>query len=68
MSDAIVSYAALILSDAGLEITSENLLTLTKAAGASVDKVSLTMKGFHNAVGYTMIDVTGNGKIFRREP
>lgn len=40
MSDAIVSYAALILSDAGLDITSENLLTLTKAAGASVDKVS----------------------------
>ncbi len=40
MSDAIVSYAALILSDAGLDITSENLLTLTKSAGASVDKVS----------------------------
>ncbi|CAM9010529.1 hypothetical protein WICANDRAFT_78431 [Wickerhamomyces anomalus NRRL Y-366-8] len=39
MSDAIVSYAALILSDAGLDITSENLLTLTKSAGASVDKV-----------------------------
>ncbi|KAH3674600.1 hypothetical protein WICMUC_003146 [Wickerhamomyces mucosus] len=39
MSDAIVSYAALILSDAGLDITSENLLTLTKAAGASVDQI-----------------------------
>lgn len=39
MSDAIVSYAALILADAGLDITSENLLTLTKAAGASVEQV-----------------------------
>jgi len=39
MSDALVSYAALILSDAGLDITSENLLTLTKSAGASVDQV-----------------------------
>ncbi|KAH3688104.1 hypothetical protein WICPIJ_000875 [Wickerhamomyces pijperi] len=39
MSDAIVSYAALILADAGLDITSENLLTLTKAAGASIDQV-----------------------------
>ncbi|CDR43577.1 CYFA0S12e02058g1_1 [Cyberlindnera fabianii] len=39
MSDAIVSYAALILADAGLDITSENILTITKAAGASVDQV-----------------------------
>ncbi|CEP20756.1 60S acidic ribosomal protein P1-beta Short=P1B; AltName: Full=YP1beta; AltName: Full=Ax; AltName: Full=L44'; AltName: Full=L12EIIB [Cyberlindnera jadinii] len=39
MSDAIVSYAALILADAGLDITADNLATLTKAAGASVDQV-----------------------------
>lgn len=39
MSDAIVSYAALILADAGVEITSENLLTLANAAGAKVDQV-----------------------------
>lgn len=39
MSDAIVSYAALILADGGVEITSENLQTLAKAAGASLDKV-----------------------------
>jgi large subunit ribosomal protein LP1 len=39
MSDALVSYAALILADAGVEITSEKLLTLTQAAGAKVDQV-----------------------------
>lgn len=39
MSDAIISYAAFILADAGLDITSENLLTVTKAAGANVDNV-----------------------------
>ena len=39
MSDAVISYAAFILADAGLDITSENLLTLTKAAGASVENV-----------------------------
>lgn len=39
MSDAIISYAAFILADAGLEITSENLTTITSAAGASVEKV-----------------------------
>ncbi|AMD20095.1 HCL056Wp [Eremothecium sinecaudum] len=39
MSDAIISYAALILADAGLEITADNLLALTKAAGASIDNV-----------------------------
>lgn len=39
MSDAAISYAAFILADAGLEITSENLQTLTKAAGANVDNV-----------------------------
>lgn len=41
MSDAIVSYAALILADAGLDITADNLATLTKAAGASVDQVRI---------------------------
>lgn len=39
MSDAIISYAAFILADAGLDVTSENLLSITKAAGASVDDV-----------------------------
>lgn len=63
MSDAIISYAAFILADAGLEITSENLLNITKAAGASVDNVwaevyasalegkdlKEILSGFHNA-------------------
>ncbi|BAO41782.1 60S acidic ribosomal protein P1-beta [Kluyveromyces marxianus] len=39
MSDAVISYASLILADAGLDVTADNLLTLTKAAGASVDNV-----------------------------
>ncbi|CCK68732.1 ribosomal protein P1 beta KNAG_0B02900 [Huiozyma naganishii CBS 8797] len=39
MSDAIISYAAFILADAGLEISADNLLSVTKAAGASVDKI-----------------------------
>lgn len=39
MSDAIISYAAFILADAGLEISSDNLQALTKAAGASVENV-----------------------------
>lgn len=39
MSDAAISYAAFILADAGVEITADNLLTLTKAAGANVDNV-----------------------------
>ncbi|ODQ65017.1 ribosomal protein 60S [Nadsonia fulvescens var. elongata DSM 6958] len=33
MSEAAVSYAALILADAEIEITAEKLLALTKAAG-----------------------------------
>ncbi|SSD60799.1 related to 60S acidic ribosomal protein P1-beta [Saccharomycodes ludwigii] len=37
MSDAIISFASLILADAELPITAENLLTLTKAAGANID-------------------------------
>lgn len=39
MSDAVISYASLILADAGLDVTADNLLTLTKAAGASIDNV-----------------------------
>lgn len=39
MSEASVSYAAMILADAGVEITSDNLLSITKAAGASVDDI-----------------------------
>ncbi|GMM30205.1 ribosomal protein P1B [Martiniozyma asiatica (nom. inval.)] len=39
MSDALVSYAALILADAEKEITSENLQTILSAAGASVDSI-----------------------------
>lgn len=39
MSDSVISYAALILADAGLDVSSDNLLALTNAAGASVDKV-----------------------------
>ncbi|CCD22457.1 ribosomal protein P1 beta NDAI_0A03000 [Naumovozyma dairenensis CBS 421] len=63
MSDAIISYAAFILADAGLDITSENLLSVTKAAGASVENVwadvyakalegkdlKEILSGFHNA-------------------
>ncbi len=40
-SEAAVSYASLILADANIEITSEKLLALTKAAGAKVDAVSI---------------------------
>lgn len=39
MSDAIISYAAFILADAGLEISSDNLQALAKAAGANVENV-----------------------------
>ncbi|QLQ79894.1 hypothetical protein HG537_0C05420 [Torulaspora globosa] len=39
MSDAIISYAAFILADAGIEVSAENLLTIAKAAGAEVDGV-----------------------------
>lgn len=39
MSDAAVSYASLILADAEIEITADNLLTLTKAAGVEVESV-----------------------------
>ncbi|EEU08973.1 Rpp1bp [Saccharomyces cerevisiae JAY291] len=64
MSDSIISFAAFILADAGLEITSDNLLTITKAAGANVDNVVWAdvyakalegkdlkeiLSGFHNA-------------------
>lgn len=33
MSEAAVSYAAIILADADIEITSDKLLTLVQAAG-----------------------------------
>ncbi|ANZ77599.1 BA75_04630T0 [Komagataella pastoris] len=39
MSEAIISYAALILADAGKEISADNLSAIAKAAGASVDQV-----------------------------
>lgn len=39
-SEAAVSYASLILADAEIEITSDKLLALTKAAGVEVDSVS----------------------------
>lgn len=38
-SEASVSYAALILADADIEISSDKLLAITKAAGASVDDI-----------------------------
>ncbi|VVT49903.1 ribosomal protein P1 [Magnusiomyces paraingens] len=38
-SEAAVSYAALILADAGSEISADNLLSLTKAAGVKVDNI-----------------------------
>lgn len=40
-ADSLVSYAALILADAEVDITSDKLATLVKAAGGSVDQVSL---------------------------
>lgn len=39
MSDAVISYAAFILADAGLEISSDNLKAVAKAAGANVENV-----------------------------
>jgi ribosomal protein L12E/L44/L45/RPP1/RPP2 len=41
-SEAAVSYASLILADAEIEITSDKLLALTKAAGIEVEPVSFT--------------------------
>ncbi|KAG7192668.1 60S acidic ribosomal protein P1 [Scheffersomyces spartinae] len=38
-SEAAISYAALILADAEIQISADNLLSVTKAAGASVDQV-----------------------------
>ncbi|WEJ94214.1 Mitochondrial acidic protein mam33 [Yamadazyma tenuis] len=38
-TEASISYAALILADAGLEITSDNLVSIAKAAKADVDSV-----------------------------
>ncbi|GME79967.1 unnamed protein product [Ambrosiozyma monospora] len=39
MSESLVSYAALILADAELEVSASNLQTVLGAAGASVDKI-----------------------------
>lgn len=39
-SEAAVSYAALILADAEIAISSDKILSLTKAAGLEVDSVS----------------------------
>lgn len=47
MSDSIISFAAFILADAGLEVTSDNLLAITKAAGANVDNVCTSTRQFH---------------------
>lgn len=40
-ADALVSYAALILADAEVEISSDKLVAITKAAGAPVEQVSI---------------------------
>ncbi|GMG19388.1 unnamed protein product [Ambrosiozyma monospora] len=39
MSESLISYAALILADAELEVSASNLQTVLGAAGASVDKI-----------------------------
>ncbi|KAK9478693.1 ribosomal protein 60S [Lipomyces japonicus] len=39
MSEAAISYAALILADAEVEITSDALLSLTKAANVEVEPI-----------------------------
>ncbi|CAI8496386.1 unnamed protein product [Hanseniaspora opuntiae] len=38
-TESIVSYATLILADAGAEITAENILNIAKAAGVEVESV-----------------------------
>ncbi|KAK9370989.1 60s acidic ribosomal protein-domain-containing protein [Lipomyces kononenkoae] len=39
MSETAISYAALILADAEVEITSDKLVSLTKAAGVEVEPI-----------------------------
>ncbi|KAK9469050.1 ribosomal protein 60S [Lipomyces arxii] len=39
MSETAISYAALILADAEVEITSDKLISLTKAAGVEVEPI-----------------------------
>ncbi|KAK9470482.1 ribosomal protein P1 [Dipodascopsis tothii] len=39
MSESAISYAALILADADVEITSDKLLALTKAANVEVEPI-----------------------------
>ena len=48
-SEAAVSYAALILADAEVEISAEKLLALTKAANIEVDSVRLLLIFEHSA-------------------
>lgn len=38
-TESIVSYATLILADAGAEITAENILNIAKAAGVEIESV-----------------------------
>ncbi|PWZ02782.1 ribosomal protein 60S [Testicularia cyperi] len=42
-SDLAATYAALILADEGLEITSEKIVQLTTAAGAPVEPIWATL-------------------------
>ncbi|KAJ7290337.1 60S acidic ribosomal protein P1 [Mycena rebaudengoi] len=42
-SDLAATYAALILADAGDEITSEKILTLTTAAGVELEPIWATL-------------------------
>lgn len=44
-SEAAVSYASLILADAEIEITSDKLMALTKAAGVALEPVSQKLSG-----------------------
>jgi large subunit ribosomal protein LP1 len=57
MSEAAVSYAAIILADAEVEITAEKLLALTQAAGIEeVEPVSETGRVWR----YGLIGQTSN--------
>lgn len=47
-TESIVSFASLILADAGAEITAESILNVIKAAGATVDGVCTNEKWNNN--------------------
>ncbi|PVU95976.1 hypothetical protein BB560_005835 [Smittium megazygosporum] len=49
VAEKAIIYASLILADDGLEINADNLQTLTKAAGVSVDPVYFSI--FAKALG-----------------